>query len=80
MAETESKQERATRGRQIAAEAAAEAIQLDRAGRRPEAEQVAVHAYHEGATAMDLLDAYADARGRPDPAVVWTNVPEGGPL
>lgn len=56
------KAERADAGRALAATAAAEAIELIWQGRRSEAEDVMVHAYHQGAKAMDLLDQYHQQR------------------
>lgn len=58
MPDAPTKGERASIGRQIAAYAAAEAAGLVAAGRRREAEETLVHAYHDGAPALALVDAY----------------------
>lgn len=57
-AEGRSKRERVAVSQDLARTATAEAVALTDAGQRRAAELVIVHAYHDGARAMDLLDHY----------------------
>lgn len=52
----------AARRRDLTRTAVAEAIRLADAGDRDAAEKTAVHAYHDGAPAMALLDEYHTQR------------------
>jgi hypothetical protein len=62
MSDLPDKHTQADRGRALAAPAVAEVIALADAGRRRDAEDAAVHAYHAGTHAMDLLDEYHNQR------------------